>query len=494
MLSYLQIILTNLISLLYTPYMLRIMGQSEYGIYGTAVSFTSYLVVLNFGVAGAYIRFHAKTRATGDAQAEKQLNGMFLLLFGILAGLVLLAGTGLLFFAEALVKSTYTPQQLWKLRVIIVILTVSTATSFVCNAVMMALQAYEKYIAIRAVLLLCSVITPVANLIVLHLGGRAVSITLITYLINVAAYLFFWLYARRAIGLRFSFRGLQWGKMKPVFAFSGFLFLNAVTEQITFSTDNVILSAVSGPAVAAVYTVGAHFMGYFQNFVSAISFVFTPEINRMAAEQSDRNQMNALFIRVGRLQFYVAALLLIGYASVGQAFVGLWAGENYTTSFYVGLILMLSVFISGIQSVAMEIQKAQNKHKERSVVLFLISLGNVLLTVPFCKWWGPVGAAGATLICMVLGSGFLHICYVKTVQLDMAGFWKAIFRILPGCILPAAVGAAIGFFWPIRTFIGVVLAALVITAVFAGSVWCLSMNSYEKELIRKPLRRLFVKK
>ena len=39
-----------------------------------------------------------------------------------------------------------------------------------------------------------------------------------------------------------------------------------------------------------------------------------------------------------------------------------------------------------------------------------------------------------------------------------------------------------------------VLAALVITAVFAGSVWCLSMNSYEKELIRKPLRRLFVKK
>ena len=35
-LSYLNIFLSNTISLIYTPYMLRMLGQSEYGIYGTA--------------------------------------------------------------------------------------------------------------------------------------------------------------------------------------------------------------------------------------------------------------------------------------------------------------------------------------------------------------------------------------------------------------------------------------------------------------------------
>lgn len=43
-LSYVQIIVSNTISLIYTPYMLRMMGQSECGIYGTANSLISYLL------------------------------------------------------------------------------------------------------------------------------------------------------------------------------------------------------------------------------------------------------------------------------------------------------------------------------------------------------------------------------------------------------------------------------------------------------------------
>ena len=58
-LSYLNIFLSNTISLIYTPYMLRMLGQSEYGIYGTAQSFISYLSILSFGIGGAYIRYNA---------------------------------------------------------------------------------------------------------------------------------------------------------------------------------------------------------------------------------------------------------------------------------------------------------------------------------------------------------------------------------------------------------------------------------------------------
>ena len=49
LLSYLHIFLSNTISILYTPYMLQMMGQSEYGLTGTAGSFISYLSVLSFG-------------------------------------------------------------------------------------------------------------------------------------------------------------------------------------------------------------------------------------------------------------------------------------------------------------------------------------------------------------------------------------------------------------------------------------------------------------
>ena len=43
-LSYVYFVVSNGISLIYTPYMLRMMGQGEYGLYGTANSFVSYFI------------------------------------------------------------------------------------------------------------------------------------------------------------------------------------------------------------------------------------------------------------------------------------------------------------------------------------------------------------------------------------------------------------------------------------------------------------------
>ena len=46
-LNYLIIGLNTLVGLLYTPYMLRMMGQSEYGLYSLVASVISYLTILD---------------------------------------------------------------------------------------------------------------------------------------------------------------------------------------------------------------------------------------------------------------------------------------------------------------------------------------------------------------------------------------------------------------------------------------------------------------
>ena len=204
-LSYLHIFLANTISILYTPYMLQMMGQSEYGLYGTASSFISYLSVLSFGIGGAYIRFNARCRAANDREGEKQLNGMFLTVFSVLALLVMAGGIGCTVLAERLVDQTFTPTELYKLRVIIVLLTVNMMISFVFNVVMMALNAYEKYIALKGMALATSILTPIANIIALKMGGRSIAITAISLGISIASYLFCFFYARKAIKMEFSF-------------------------------------------------------------------------------------------------------------------------------------------------------------------------------------------------------------------------------------------------------------------------------------------------
>ena len=495
LLTYAHIFISNTISLFYTPYMLQMMGQSEYGLYGTASSFISYLSILNFGIGGAYMRFNAKCRAENDRESEKRLNGMFLTVFTILAFLVLLAGMICVFFAGRLVEETFTEQELVKLRVIMILLTVNLAITFIFNVVTMALQAYEKYIFIRSVTLVVVLLTPVINIIALNLGGRAIAISAISLILSILSYFLYFVYARKAIKLQFAFKGFRKDVITEIFIFSGNLFLNSITDQITGSTDSVILSAVKGTAAVAVYTIGANFKGYFQQFSLAVSGCFGPMLNMMVAQNEGIKALDDVFKKVGRMQFYVVSLILIGYLSIGERFVCLWAGTDYEDSFYIGILLMIAAFIPAFQNVGVEIQKALNKHKARSVVYFLVALLNVVITIPFSIWWSGVGAAFATMISMLLGHGlFMNYYYSKGIGLDMVGFWKSIASILPGYIVPCLIGILINRYVFIDSFLDILICAIGIISSFSISVWFISMNGYEKELILSLIKRMKILK
>ncbi len=62
-LNYVIIALNTLTGLLYTPYMLRCLGQNEYGLYSLVSSVIAYLTILDFGFGNAIIRYTAKFRA-----------------------------------------------------------------------------------------------------------------------------------------------------------------------------------------------------------------------------------------------------------------------------------------------------------------------------------------------------------------------------------------------------------------------------------------------
>ena len=61
-LNYVNMILGNLIPIFYTPVMLRLLGQSEYGLYKLSGSVTSYLGLISLGIGSAMTRYLIKVR------------------------------------------------------------------------------------------------------------------------------------------------------------------------------------------------------------------------------------------------------------------------------------------------------------------------------------------------------------------------------------------------------------------------------------------------
>ena len=58
LLTYVQMTLNIIVSIAYTPFMLRILGKSEYGLYSTVASTIAILSVLSLGFGGSYVRYY----------------------------------------------------------------------------------------------------------------------------------------------------------------------------------------------------------------------------------------------------------------------------------------------------------------------------------------------------------------------------------------------------------------------------------------------------
>ena len=89
-LSYLNLGISFLIPFAYTPVMLGILGQEEYGLYSLSHSVIGYLSLLSFGFGSTIVRYIAKFRAMGDKKAVEEVFGFFLLLYSFLGALVML--------------------------------------------------------------------------------------------------------------------------------------------------------------------------------------------------------------------------------------------------------------------------------------------------------------------------------------------------------------------------------------------------------------------
>ncbi len=91
-LNYTTIILTNVIGILLTPFILNHLGKSEYGIYLTIGALVGTISLLDFGLNNTIIRFVAKYRAEKDKKGQENFLATTMFLYGCISLLVVIIG------------------------------------------------------------------------------------------------------------------------------------------------------------------------------------------------------------------------------------------------------------------------------------------------------------------------------------------------------------------------------------------------------------------
>lgn len=491
-LGYLNIIVKNLVNLIYTPMLLSFVGQADYGVYQTSNSFVFSLTLLTFGFSEAYVRFYTQRNAHGTEDDVRSLNGMYLMLY--LAVCAVALSLGLLFAAnvETFFSGSFTSGQVGLAGELMAIMAVNVACTLFSTVFDAYIIAHEQFKYQQTRQMFTTLATPGIAFLLLCAGMGAVGVATAQLFVTVILLLLNARFAYFRLGMRFSFKRFDTALFRAIASFSAWIFVNQVCDLINQSVPNMMLGALTSAVTVSVFAVSLQIRQVFYSLSTTMSSVFVPKINRIVAESNDNDVLTRLMTRVGRYQMFLFCWVYCGFVLLGRFFITKWAGAGFIDAYYLICAMTLPVGVPLCQNTGIEIQRAKNKHKARSVVYLCMSLLNVAFTwfaSPYLGYWAP---AIAYIVSIALGNGlFMNWYYQNRIGLDMAFFWK---RNLPVALTAAAVLVvckSLSFFLPVVSWPLFLAWGAAYTVFFTVAMWLFVLDSNEKAGIttRLPLLR-----
>lgn len=491
-LNYVIIVLNTLLGLLYTPYMLRCLGQNEYGLYSLVASVIAYLTVLDLGFGNAIIRYTAKFKAEGKQTELWEMFGMFLIIYTLIGIIALGVGSLLYFNVDSLFDRTMTSKDLDQAQVMMLFLIINLAVTFPFSIFGSIITAFEDFVFQKflqiARLLLCT-----ATIItLLYFGYKAVAMVIVQTIFNIATLLINYLYCKYKLRIKIWFHGFNWIFLREISIYSFWIFLNAIMDRIYWSTGQFVLGAVSGTIAVAIFSVAITLQQMYMLFSTSIAGVLLPRITAMVATKKSDEEISNLFITTGRLQAMVMLLILSGFIIFGRGFIHIWAGADYSVSYIITLIFFIALFVPLIQNVGISILQARNQMKFRSlcyVIIAFVSLG--------CQIWlshilGAVGCAIAIGGALLIGQGLImNIYYAFYQHLDILRFWREIGQMMILPIILTFVGVWSQQYFNYNHAITLILGIVIFSIIYIPLFYRFSMNHRERELLKAPIYKLY---
>lgn len=496
-LNYVVIFLNTVVGLLYTPYMLRMMGQSEYGLYSLVASVIAYLTVLDLGFGNAIVRYTAKFRAEKKTEEQYEMFGMFFLLYLVIGIIAFGIGLGLYFNVDTLFGNTMTAVELGRARIMMLLLVANLAFTFPMSIWGSIIQAYEDFVFQKSLNIIRIILNTAVMICLLHFGYKAVAMVVVQTIFNVLTLVVNFIYCRRKLNIHiyFRFKHFHWGFLKEVAIYSFWIFLNAIMDRVYWSTGQFVLGAMVGTAAVAVFAIAIQLEGMYMQFSTAISSVFLPKVTAMVATNRSRKEISDLFIRTGRIQYIVLAYILSGFIIFGRQFIELWAGAGYTDAYIISLLFFIPLTVPLIQNLGITILQARNEMKFRSVLYIIIALVSLAMQIVLTRFFGGIGCAMGVSGALVVGQILImNVYYRRRQDLDIKTFWKEICKmsIIPIVLIFSSM-LVIRHFFALDSWGKLVLGIAAFSLVYIPLFFRFSMTGEERNLFISMFHKIFAR-
>ncbi len=488
--SYIQMICTAFVNLLYVPLLIQTIGGSEYGLYQIIGSVMAYINILESFLTGSVAKFYCKAHIEGNEIKKENTLAIARRMYISFSIIVIITGTIAFFLMKLAYRNSFTKYELCEAGYMLIVMIFNIVFKMQCYVYSVAITANEKFIEGGLFWTIQILLQPIAVILIISKIPNALAVVvaqfLITIIINIARVV----YCKRKLKIRIKYHYKDTTLTKNMLLLSSQLLLSLIADMIFWKSDQLILG-FWGTAATAIYAVGAQIYMNYTPFGTAVSNVYLPSITKMYKYKNDMKEISDLFIRVGRISMIVSGLVLSGFILFGIEFISLWAGKGYKEAYFIALLIMIPITIENIQHIGLTILQVADKYTFRSIVYFISAFINIILTIYLVNVMGIVGAALATGITIVVCHGFImNLYYWKNIGIQISKFWLELGKLILAILFSAILGI---FIKKINFHIGIIqliIHILLYCLVYSTIMWLFAMNKYEKNLITNYFTKL----
>lgn len=451
-----------------TPFILHRLGQSDYGLWLLAGSVIAYGSLFDFGITGALTKYVAEFQAHDNLQEMKRIIVTALAIYSVL-GLALVA---LVFLAAPLFPRLFNipPQdgaravQLVRLMGLGLGLSIPSATTYA------VLRGLQRFGSINLITAGGTVLTALATVIVLLLGGGLLEMVAINIPLSLAMQIPAVLLIKRAspdLELDWGSASRHW--VRRVFLYSSSTMAIQTAGQLRNKTDEIVIGGFLPVSSVTPYGIARRLSEAAQMLTRQFLRIILPLASQLEAQQ-DLGRIRALYLTGTRLTLAIFLPVGLGLAVLAKPVLSVWIGSEYSQYAYLVWILVAAGFVFVSQGPGSMILQGIARHKWVAVAAIASGVINLVSSILLVQHLGLMGVALGTLIPNLLEWLFVMPYSLKVLQVPLGTVLRQVY--LPA--MAPGIPMFLVLWWLQVTFQPASLLALGLAAFLGASVYLLA--------------------
>lgn len=411
--NWVSLVVNIVVGFLLTPFIIKQLGRTGYGIWTLVGSFIGYYGLLNLGVRSAITRYIARYSAQGD---DRRLNetantalAMFFMTCLMAVGVSLLIAEPLTgFFKVAPERSDAFKRIVW-------VLGGSTGLSFLSGLFASMVTAREHYVAVNIVNVFLTLLRSTLTVVILLMGYGLAGIAYPTLVTTTVSLIVFVILAKRIVPeFHLCLGAVKWTTLKTLLVYGSFTAIISVADILRSQIDSVVIGKIVGMTEVGVYSVAVILLRYVVRSISSGLGVLMPRFAALDGK-GDSVQARALFRRGISVSAFLSCGAYMMVVVFGRWFILWWVGGEFTDAVKVLWILSFASVFAMAQNPAIGFMYAMNKHKYYAAVTMVEAVINLSLSIFFVYKYGMIGAALGTMVSMFCVKVFIMPVYVSRI-------------------------------------------------------------------------------